>query len=131
MRSRTSPLALLCRSGFYLLLVTGLSLFAQTPGNRTLTIDDAIKAALERSRSASRGNSEVAATLERLAALSPREREVLDGLLAGRPNKTIAYDLKISDRTVEVHRAHLMAKMGAASLSELLQMVLRARSAED
>ena len=104
--------------------------FIEKPFNDDILLS-AIKAALERSRSASRGNSEVAATLERLAALSPREREVLDGLLAGRPNKTIAYDLKISDRTVEVHRAHLMAKMGAASLSELLQMVLRARSAED
>ena len=49
--------------------------------------------------------SEVAQAIERIAALSPREHEVLAGLLAGRPNKTIAYDLNISVRTVEVHRA--------------------------
>ncbi len=53
---------------------------------------------------------------------------MLEGLLAGHPNKTIAYDLQISARTVEVHRANLMIKMGAASLSELLRMVFVARS---
>ena len=51
--------------------------------------------------------SEVAQAIERIAALSPREHDVLAGLLAGRPNKTIAYDLNISVRTVEVHRARL------------------------
>ena len=60
--------------------------------------------------------------------LTEREREVLDGLLAGRPNKTIAYDLNISARTVEVHRANLMTKMGAASLPELVRMVLLSRA---
>ena len=60
----------------------------------------------------------------RLRQLSPREREVLDGLVAGLPNKTIAYDLNISARTVEVHRANLMTKMGASSLPELVRMVL-------
>ncbi len=64
----------------------------------------------------------------RLKTLTPREREVLDGLIAGRPNKTIAYDLNISARTVEVHRANLMTKMGAASLSELVRMVLLSRA---
>ena len=67
----------------------------------------------------------VAAKLESLTA---REREVLDGLVAGLPNKTIAYDLSISARTVEVHRANLMAKMGAASLPELVRMVLLSRT---
>lgn len=67
---------------------------------------------------------EVKAIRERLASLSHREREVLDGLVAGLPNKTIAYDLKLSSRTVEVYRANVMTKMGARSLSELVRMTL-------
>jgi two-component system response regulator FixJ len=66
------------------------------------------------------------AILRRLALLSPREREVLDGLVEGLPNKTIAYDLKISPRTVEIHRARVMDKMQARSLSELVRLALAA-----
>ena len=60
----------------------------------------------------------------RLAALSPRERQVLEGLVDGRPNKTIAYDLGISARTVEIYRANVMTKMQATSLSHLVRMAL-------
>jgi len=61
---------------------------------------------------------------ERLASLSNRERDVLEGLVAGHPNKTIAYDLGISARTVEIYRANVMTKMQAASLSDLVRMAL-------
>jgi two-component system, LuxR family, response regulator FixJ len=60
----------------------------------------------------------------RTAALSQRERDVLDELVAGRANKQIAFDLGISPRTVEIYRANLMHKMQAGSLSELVRMAL-------
>ena len=63
----------------------------------------------------------------RLQVLTPREREVLDGLAEGFPNKTIAYDLGISPRTVEIHRANLMGKLGVRSLSEALRLAFAAQ----
>ena len=62
-----------------------------------------------------------------LETLSQREREVLDGLVEGRANKVIAFDLGISARTVEVYRANVMTKMKAGSLSELVRMVTIAK----
>ena len=62
----------------------------------------------------------------RLADLSPRERDVLQGLVAGKINKVIAHELNISPRTVEVYRANLMAKTGARSVSELMRIALAA-----
>jgi len=67
-----------------------------------------------------------AAAAAKLELLTAREREVLEGLLAGLPNKSIAYDLAISPRTVEIHRARVMDKMGARSLSELIRLALSA-----
>jgi two-component system response regulator FixJ len=64
---------------------------------------------------------------DRLASLSARERQVLEGLVAGRANKVIAYDLEISPRTVEVYRANVMTKMQARSLSELVRMTILSR----
>ena len=61
-----------------------------------------------------------------LGILTPREREVLEGLAQGLPNKTIAYDLGISPRTVEVHRANLMAKLDVRSLSDALRLAFAA-----
>jgi two-component system response regulator FixJ len=93
------------------------------------TLLAAIRVAIDRhARDASR-DDEVAAIKARLNALSPREQEVLDGLVAGLPNKTIAYDLNISARTVEVHRANVMARMGAHSVADLVRMVFVVRAA--
>jgi two-component system response regulator FixJ len=64
------------------------------------------------------------ATVTRLASLTPREREVLDGLVGGNPNKTIAHALGASPRTIEVHRGRVMEKMQARGLADLIRMVL-------
>jgi two-component system, LuxR family, response regulator FixJ len=78
---------------------------------------------------ASEGRIQVAeghAIRGRIAALTERERQVLGHLVAGRPNKVIAYELDISPRTVEIHRANLMEKMQAKSLSELVRAAFTA-----
>ncbi len=65
-----------------------------------------------------------------LNGLTPRERDVLNGLVEGRSNKVIAYDLGISPRTVEIHRANLMSKLGVGSLSDALKIAFTARMGE-
>lgn len=67
----------------------------------------------------------------RLEALTPREHDVLQGLVRGHPNKTIAYDLGISPRTVEIHRANLMGKLDVPSLSEALRIAFAAGLGDD
>jgi two-component system, LuxR family, response regulator FixJ len=84
----------------------------------------AIRSALARHAQSSEDRGRRLEIRERLDQLSAREREVLDGLVAGKPNKIIAYDLGISARTVEVYRANVMTKMRADSLSELVRMAL-------
>jgi two-component system response regulator FixJ len=86
----------------------------------------AVRRALGRRRDDRAREAERDAVKERLASLSARERQVLEGLVAGKPNKTIAFDLGISARTVEIYRANVMTKMDAASLSELVRMALGA-----
>lgn len=90
-----------------------------------------IEAALRR---AEPGVKNEAATLEiqsRIESLSPRERQVMDGLIAGLSNKLIAREYDISPRTIEVYRANVMTKMQAASLSELVQLAMRGGALKD
>jgi two-component system response regulator FixJ len=87
---------------------------------------DSLAAAFSNMATPNEEEPERVAATAKLALLSPREREVLAGLLAGLPNKSIAYDLAISPRTVEIHRARVMDKMGARSLSELIRLALAA-----
>jgi two-component system response regulator FixJ len=86
----------------------------------------AVRAALSLHDRIAARDSERIKILDRVVALSTRERQVLDGLIAGKPNKIIAYDLGISDRTVEIYRAKVMTKMQATSLSDLVRMTLSA-----
>lgn len=88
-----------------------------------------VRAALARRGDWRVGDAEALAARQKLGGLSARERDVLAGLLKGKLNKTIAFELGISVRTVETHRANLMAKAEVASLSELVRMSLLAESA--
>jgi two-component system response regulator FixJ len=90
------------------------------------TLLRAIEATFENEHRFNRDN-EIEEATRRLSILSPREREVLDGLLAGQPNKLIAYQLGISVRTVEVHRARMMERLGMRQLAEALRLGLIAR----
>jgi two-component system response regulator FixJ len=79
---------------------------------------------LDQASKASSADAEQREFAARLDSLSPRERDVVDGLVKGHANKVIAFDLGISPRTVEVYRANAMTKMQAGSLSELVRMVM-------
>jgi PAS domain S-box-containing protein len=102
----------------------GAADYLQPPVNR-----DALKVALESITIGTLAPSKDAPGDEaaaRLARLSTREREVLNGLIDGGSNKAIALKLGISPRTVELHRGHIMAKLNASNLAELLQLALSA-----
>src|SRR3981189_299052 len=75
----------------------------------------------------SHSDLDIVDAVQRVATLSPREREVLDGRLAGRPNKLIAFDLGISVRTVEVHRARMMERLGMRQLADVIRLGVIAR----
>jgi two-component system, LuxR family, response regulator FixJ len=85
-----------------------------------------IEAALGKDQRPAR-DRDLADAVRRIGTLSPREREVLDGLMAGRPNKLIAYQLGISVRTVEVHRARMMERLGTHQLAEAIRLGVMAR----
>ena len=84
-----------------------------------------IGAALGQAASHQKDEAAVADVASRIASLSPRERQVVDGLVAGLSNKQIARDYNISPRTVEVYRANVMTKMQAGSISELVRLAIR------
>ena len=101
----------------------GAADFIEKPFDDQVLID-AIRSALDNRGEPVAAHPQSTEIRKNLATLSERERQVLDGLVSGLPNKTIAYDLGISPRTVEIHRANGMRKMGAGSLSHLVRMAL-------
>jgi two-component system response regulator FixJ len=128
-KGSTCPVILVTGHGDVALAVeamkAGAADFIEKPFDDAVLLG-AIRSALE-ARPATQGDSSARKEAEaRLAELSPRERDVLQGLVAGKINKVIAHDLSISPRTVEVYRANLMAKTGARSMSELMRIALAA-----
>jgi two-component system response regulator FixJ len=101
----------------------GASDFFEKPYDDELLVA-AVRLALNRQEGAAQKKAERSVLDERLATLSNRERQVLEGLVAGKPNKIIAFDHDISPRTVEIYRANVMTKMQASSLSDLVRMAL-------
>jgi len=103
----------------------GAADFIEKPFDDEMLLN-AVRAALDRWEDKSREISERSSYVEKLEALSSRERDVLEGLIAGKANKVIAFDLGISPRTVEIYRANVMTKTGANSLPELVRMAMLA-----
>lgn len=99
--------------------------FLEKPFEKAALLD-AVGAAFRRLEGTDNERERAAAAGVRLACLTPREQDVLRGLARGLPNKTIAYDLDISPRTVEVHRANMMSKLGVRSLSDALRIAFAA-----
>lgn len=88
-----------------------------------------IRAALASNAETRQVREEKQVILDRLAELTPREREIMDRMIAGQANKVIAIELNISQRTVEIHRSRVMHKMGTHSLAQLVRMVLSVQDA--
>jgi two-component system response regulator FixJ len=106
----------------------GVADFIEKPFDDTVMLQ-AIRNALAQHAGDEAAVAERQEVTDRIARLSGREREVMEGLVAGKANKAIAYDLAISARTVEVYRANVMMKMQAKTLSDLVRMVTVARMA--
>ena len=104
--------------------------FLEKPFDDDLLIS-AVRSALSTEADTAKRKAEHAEIHDKLASLSNRERQVLEGLVAGKPNKVIAFDLGISPRTVEIYRANVMTKMTANSLSELVRMAMTAGILEE
>jgi two-component system, LuxR family, response regulator FixJ len=90
-----------------------------------------IDAALKQAGSGARSDALTQDIVARIKSLSPRERQVMDGLVGGLSNKLIAREYDISPRTIEVYRANVMTKMQAASLSELVRLAIRGGALKD
>ena len=103
----------------------GASDFIEKPFDNHLMLSS-IKRAIEQGERARDRESEARSARDLLALLTPRERHVLDQLVAGRSNKVAAYELGISPRTIEIHRARIMDKMRARSLSDLVRTAITA-----
>lgn len=99
--------------------------FLEKPFERSVLLQ-AIDTALDQAERLDRNILAAADAAVRIAALTDRERDVLGGMVSGRPNKLIAFDLGIATRTVEVHRANLMDKLSARSLSDVLRIAFAA-----
>jgi two-component system, LuxR family, response regulator FixJ len=102
--------------------------FLQKPF-RDQDLIDRVQRAMARDRENRSALQEHGRIQARLESLTPREREVLNLMTQGKQNKVMASDLGLSQRTVEIHRAHVMEKMGANSVAQLVRMVLDAKSA--
>jgi len=88
---------------------------------------DRIHHALQQAKAARNARLETTTIQERFSALTPREREVMDKVVSGCANKVIAMDLGVSQRTVELHRARVMQKIGVRSLAELVRLAQKGR----
>jgi RNA polymerase sigma factor (sigma-70 family) len=100
--------------------------FLQKPFDGQMLLDR-IQQAIESDRATRRAGAERARIVTLLAGLPPRQRAVLEGLVAGKPSKVIAAELGLSPKTVDVHRARLMERLGAQSLPDLFRLILLAR----
>ena len=123
------PVIVITGHGDILLAVEAMKIgaidFLEKPFDDDLLLA-AVRSALNTEAGAARHKAELADIHDKLAVLSNRERQVLEGLVAGKANKVIAFDLGISPRTVEIYRANLMTKMSANSLSDLVRMAMTA-----
>jgi two-component system response regulator FixJ len=104
--------------------------FLEKPFDDDLLIS-MVDAGLKRAEPEARQEAITREIAERVATLSPRERQVMDGLIAGLSNKAIAREYDISPRTIEVYRANVMTKMQAGSLSELVRLAMQAGALKD
>lgn len=138
-RRKPLPILIMTGHGDVPLAVEAMKLgaadFLEKPFEDELLIRT-IEASLRRHRSTADGSAADGSAADgdiasRIGSLSPRERQVLDGIVAGQSNKLVARDLDISPRTVEIYRANVMTKMKAGSVSELVRLVLRAGALGD
>jgi len=128
-RGVTMPVIILTGHGDVSIAVRAMKMgaleFIEKPFEKAVLIR-AIEAAFEQLAATDSASIRAAEAKMILGALTPRERDVLEGLAQGLPNKTIAYDLGISPRTVEVHRANVMTKLNVRSLSDALRIAFAA-----
>ncbi len=104
--------------------------FIQKPYREEALLEK-IEAALEQDQEQRKSLDEKQEIIRRVKSLTPREREIMDRMIAGQANKVIAIELEISQRTVEIHRSRVMHKMGTHSLAHLVRMVLSVKDLID